>query len=422
METSPLEDNICCEEEVPYGVEIDSPADAASEHEPFKAKDVSLRSTNLSVESIVRRFEQGTLKLNPDFQRREVWNDSAKSRLIESIMLRIPIPMLYLSADVNNNLTVVDGLQRLTAIRDFVVGKEYLATYDPSTRKGNPELKGEGMKLSDLEYLTEFKGKTMNGLDTGYYNRIMESELAVTIIEPSTPEDIKRNIFKRINTGGIRLSAQEIRNALYCGEATALLRSLSQCPEFLKATCKSVKGVRALDQELILRALSFIIRKDKYYLKKDMDGWMAQTMQIINSKWETKPKELKGLTAEQGITPDVFIYAKLPVVSNKFKHGLSRAYEIFGEDSFRKPRKPGNKSQTAISKALFEMWVTLLPEISDDEFQRLISNKTGLINEYHHMFSDDTFVLDISKNSTQPVSLHRRFQKISNLIERWSRN
>lgn len=95
----------------------------------------------------MRRLQQGTITLNPDFQRQEVWDQKRKSQLIESLLLKIPIPMFYVSSDEKSNWTVVDGLQRISTLRDFVLGKEYLK--DPSK---NLNKKGSGFKLQGLEF------------------------------------------------------------------------------------------------------------------------------------------------------------------------------------------------------------------------------------------------------------------------------
>ena len=138
------------------------------------------------------------------------------------------------------------------------------------------------MRLKGLEFLTNYNGYTISELPQVYVNRIMETEFAVTIIEPNTPEQVKRRIFRRINTGGMPLSQQEIRNALYVGPATRLLRELRKSKSFKQATCDSIKPKRAEDQELILRLLSFILRRPSDYHFNDIDAWLSETMQLIN--------------------------------------------------------------------------------------------------------------------------------------------
>ena len=130
------------------GIEDANGESDSIDRNPFDPKTVSLTSKKISMDAFVRRLEQGTLKLDPEFQRAEVWNERAKSLLIESLMLRIPVPMFYFSSDENDNYTVLDGLQRMTAIRDFVLGKEYLESI--STNTHDYSKKGNGLRLKCL--------------------------------------------------------------------------------------------------------------------------------------------------------------------------------------------------------------------------------------------------------------------------------
>jgi hypothetical protein len=125
------------------GVEDDSNDELA---EPFNPEKISIYSKSVPMDTCLRRLKQNTIKLNPDFQRNEVWTEDKRSQLIESLMLKIPLPMFYVSADEKGVWTVVDGLQRLSTIRDFILGKE---------------LNGEGFKLNSLEFWQIYNTKTL---------------------------------------------------------------------------------------------------------------------------------------------------------------------------------------------------------------------------------------------------------------------
>lgn len=143
---------------------------------PFNPKHISIDKKPMTMDAIIRRLKQGTIILRPDFQREEVWTQENKSRLIESLLLNIPITMFYVSADVDGNYTVVDGLQRLSAIRDFVLKENFKISDTRSLRNG--------MKLVGLEFLTKFEGMTFNELPINMQNRINETEFTFTIINP----------------------------------------------------------------------------------------------------------------------------------------------------------------------------------------------------------------------------------------------
>ena len=145
-------------------------------------------------------------------------------------MLKIPIPMFYVAADEKGNWDVVDGLQRLTTIKEIIFGDKFIQTQDEKYR-------GVGKRLKGLEFWgNKYDGRTFNELPELLINRILETEFRFTIINPGTPEEVKRNIFKRINTGGMPLTQQEIRHALYQGQSTILLEELANSNVFKKVT------------------------------------------------------------------------------------------------------------------------------------------------------------------------------------------
>ena len=127
--------------------------------EPFNPKDIKISQKIISLDQIVSRMKNGTIRLSPDFQRNEVWDNKKKSLLIESLLLSIPIPMFYVAADEDGNWDVVDGLQRLSALRDFIITKTLV--------------------LKKLEFWKEYDGKTFDDLSPILYNRINETQLYI---------------------------------------------------------------------------------------------------------------------------------------------------------------------------------------------------------------------------------------------------
>ena len=385
--------------------------DETEEFQPFDPEKISIDTKPITMDTCLRRLEQGTIILNPDFQRNEVWTMEKKCRLIESLMLKIPLPMFYVSADEKGHFYVVDGLQRLSTIRSFVLGDIYLQTK-------NPDFKGEGFKLDELEFWgKQYNESTFNGLPINIQNRILETGFTFTIINPGTPEEVKRNIFKRINTGGEPLTPQEIRHALYIGESTKLLLRLSKTKEFLEATDYSVKSNRMMDRELILRFLAFTVRAHSNYPKNnDMDTFLSDTMRIINIMPELNGKEGDKIFKDD-ISREQVLINEIADLEKLFTKTMNRSKLIFAENTFRKSY-PGKK-RTPINKALFEVWSTLLAKLSEQEFSKLLVNRIPFLEKYKTLLEDDSFNYAISRDSLKVFSVKVRYEKLSFLLNKY---
>lgn len=396
-------------EKIDSGVEYEN-----QEFQPFDPEKISILSKLVSMDNCLRRLEQGTITLAPDFQRNEVWNMEKKCRLIESLMLKIPIPMFYVAADEKENYTVVDGLQRLSTIRDFILGERYLKTKEH-------RYKGEGFKLKHLEFWVEkYDGLNFNELPVQIKNRILETEFTFTIINPGTPEEVKRNVFKRINTGGEPLKPQEIRHALYTGKSTRLLHRLSQKNEFLIATGNSVKSNRMMDKELILRLLSFLTRSYKTYpTNGDMDKFLSDAMRIINVFDNLNSKEAyKLFRSEEKIKGEDILITSEELLEELFEKAMKRAYEIFGEHTFRKSYE--GKNRTPINKSLFEVWGVLLSQITTEEFLKLKNNRHDFLLVFREQYlKDEGFNHIISRDSLKSNSIKERHQQLKTFLNQF---
>ncbi len=358
---------------------ISTIADIESEDEseeivsPFDPKLISLETKPLSLEQIIGRIKKNTLDLQPPFQRAFIWDETKQSRLIESLMLRIPLPMFYFSADTKGTYQVVDGLQRLNTLYNFIENEK-------------------SFKLKNLEFWKEHENKTFEDLDPYLQNRILETTMQVTIINPSTPENVKRNVFKRINTGGYPLSAQEIRHALYEGKSTELLKNLVINKDFKKVMGNKFKDLRMAGREIILRFLSFYVNKPSEYKIVDMDEWLSKTMHIINKYDEQKIKELEN----------VFIMA------------VKRSHIIFDEYAFRKSLP--NSKKTPINKTLFEIWCLALVSLEEEEFATLAKNKNILLKELKKLYDTNRFQISVSRDSWKVESVKYRYEAVVNSI------
>ena len=216
------------------------------EPDKFIPSDVNITQVPTNISNIMDRLENREFDLSPAFQRNGgLWDEEKQSRLIESLMLKIPLPAFYFDASKEDEWVVIDGLQRLTTFQNYLVGN----VQENGSREKN--------RFKGMQYLTDFNGKTFDDLPRQYVRRIKESSIVAYTVTQGTPDEIVFNIFQRINTGGIPLNNQEIRQALYSGKGTDLIKELAERKEFKSATLFAVKPERMLDREYALRFLSF---------------------------------------------------------------------------------------------------------------------------------------------------------------------
>lgn len=385
---------------------------------PFNPEDISIVTNQMAMDGLIRRFLQNSIVLNPDFQRNQVWDIKKKSQLIESLMLKIPLPMFYVQSDEDGILTVVDGLQRLSTIRDFVLGEEYMnLKKDDGTRR--EELRGMGFKLKGLEFWSEYEGKQFYQLPPKLQNRILEAQVQVTVIHPTTPEVVRRNIFKRINTGGIQLNSQEIRNAIYAGDATKLLNELSNIDSFNQVMGNSVNRLRMQDKELILRFLSFLIRDYRDYTRTvTADMWLGDTMIILNAMYDLTQIDYRRLSNWKSKEPIKVKTMPKDRIMEYFDNAMKRCYRIFGEHAFRKSFAGQTKSP--INRSLFETWAFIMGRYTDEEFERLMENRLAFMQEYEQVLNDQDFELAISRHAMNHPDLRRRFQTLIDLTDKYA--
>ncbi|QEP45134.1 DUF262 domain-containing protein [Ectothiorhodospiraceae bacterium BW-2] len=263
----------------------------------------------------IKRMVETTheLRLDPEFQRHNVWVPSQKRELIESLLMGIPIPVIYVFENEQGIKQMVDGRQRISAIIEYMNG---------------------GFTLDNLNMLPDFNGKKFDQLDPLYRSKLERYQLLVYVIEPPTPERVKYDIFDRVNRGGTQLNNQEMRNALYYGQATQLLNELASLEVFHKATGGAIKPKRMRDQYIILRFIAFyLLRQGKMVVeyRSNMDEFLATTMKWLNQA-------------------DV---SELEHIKQVFSHAMQSAWHYLGEDGFRFDMT--NINRRPINMALFEV-------------------------------------------------------------------
>jgi hypothetical protein len=344
--------------------------------EPFDPSQINIKLWQPTIELIMKRIKEDEIDLMPDFQRNAgLWKNGPKSRLIESLLVKIPLPAFYLDSTDEARLVVVDGLQRLTALKEFMVTKE--------------------LRLEKLEFLgKELDGKTFDELPRAYKRRIEETQVTVFQIEKGTPEEVKFNIFKRINTGGLPLSSQEIRHALNGGPGRNFLKELAASDEFRLATAGGVKDDRMADREMILRFLAFLIYRTEAYAASDFDLFLSRSFARINNMSELERANLGRRTRRM----------------------LIAAHAIFGNRAFRKWYKEG-ENRNPVNKALFESWAVNLDSRSDEELA-LLAERSGMVHEsFWHVMAQRDFDFAVSQGTGDPGKVKVRFSRVRAVID-----
>lgn len=391
----------------PAGVELEATSAAP---EPFDPDSISIEPKLVPMDHLLRRLRQGSIRLAPTFQRNFVWDEVRRSQLIESLMLRIPLPMFYVAANADGSWDVVDGLQRLSTIRNYLLGEEKNKDGSKSVPDAKP------FALTQLEFWGErFNGKTFSEIESEQsnariVNNIMETEMRFTVINPATPEEVKRNIFKRINTGGMPLTSQEIRHALYQGHSTRLLQNLAEMPVFLDAIESSVDDSRMAARELVLRFLAFSIHGFEAYAG-DMEKFLSDTMRLINCIPDLSVAKLEKIFPKKQPTIKEI---SLEGLTASFQLAMTRCHQFFGVYAFRKAVP--DMRRTPINKALFESWANIFSTMQDDEFTHLVNSKESFYANYEKLLVTPDFERAISRDASSITGACERYKSLRDLI------
>ena len=354
----------------------------ADQEEPdkFIPSDVTITQTPTTISNIMDRLENEEYDLTPVFQRNsDLWNEEKQSRLIESLMLKIPLPAFYFDASSEDEWVVIDGVQRLTTFRNYLVGN-----IQQDGSKVKHEFKG-------LQYLTDFNGKTFDDLPRQYIRRIKESAIVAYTVMKGTPDEVVFNIFQRINTGGVQLNDQEIRQALYSGKGTALIKALAEKKEFKEATQYAVKSERMLDREYALRFISFTELDYKKEYKGNIDAFLIKGLKKANN----------------------FSEEEIENVTNRFVRVMNACKNIFGKYAFRKYNK--NFRRGPINKAIFEIWAICFGELDEKQLKKIEDSSNAFVNKFGKLLMNAEFSTAIKAGD--PYSYTKRIEMSRNLVK-----
>jgi len=362
------------------------------------------------------KFEE--IELQPEFQRRDrIWNLKQKCALVESILMGLPLPNLYFAERDNGDWVVVDGLQRLTTLKDYMEGK---------------------FLLNDLQVL-DLEGLGFSDLNRYYQRKFREYTLHCHVISmPNDDDSMIKELFHRINTYGVSLSYQEIRCALYPGSSVKFLRFIAEDQSFRDTTFKKISPKRMKDMEFVLGAVAFILFGYKNYSHERFDSFLGSAMKELNRHKITIRGDFitsQDVPEEQAILPS-FDNSNTSQIYNLIKEKMEKAFfiaeEIFGVNRYIKER--GNTGRTVISKPLFELIISSFSALSNSQMQLLLERKEIFKDEFDRLLSGERkasidwisekfqeegrdFMYSISQSTGKRVTILYRFQNFQSLIE-----
>lgn len=346
-------------------IEIVENEDKASDEmmsKPWNPKDIRITTKTFSIREVFTQIEEEELDLAPDFQRAFVWKDRQQIRLVESILLGIPLPAFYFNQDSDGNFQVIDGVQRLTTIKKFM----------------SDELSFEA---DAVEYLKSLSGLSFSTLDPATRRRFSGTQIVVHVIEPQTPDEVKYDIFSRVNTGGSPLTAQEIRHCMSKDRSRKFLKSLVNLESFDDATeysfwVEESSGIyirnnrRMADSEMALRFCAFHVSLSEYSQAYSLDAFLLDFTRQID---KTKKNNEKNINITKLI--------------KTFDRAMINCWEILGEYAFRRCL-PGATRRGPLNRAIFESQALALSEY---ELSTLLPYKEEIRKAFLNLFTNPEY-------------------------------
>jgi hypothetical protein len=343
---------------------------------PFNPASISIELKSPTISLIIDRLRQEPpeIDLFTDFQRKDdLWDEGKQSRLIESILIKLPLPAFFFDGTDDNRWLVVDGLQRLSALRNFIINRS--------------------LRLTGLEFLKNLEGESYDTLPRSLKRTIDTTQIIAHIISPGTPPEVKFNIFKRINTGGLVLEPQEIRHALNQGIPARFVAELAAAEAFKTATQNKIDVSRMLDREFATRFVAFYLTSPHDY-QPDLDSFLNGAMQKLGKLSANERNDLKK----------AFIFS------------METAARLFGDWAFRKADQFPERRKP-VSKALFDVWSVTLAKLSPRQTEALLKKKDLVMNNFAALCRNDReFWNSISTGTGEKSRTVYRFEAVNRLV------
>ena len=334
---------------------------------------VFVRTEPRTVGDVVDRIERNRYVLDPDFQRDFVWQVAKQSKLIESCIMRIPLPVFYVAEASDGRIIIVDGLQRLTTFYRFM----------------HNHFKLTGLGANDPNLTHPLEGKYFRELPIALQERVADTSITLYILDAKAPERARLDIFERVNSGE-PLTRQQMRNALYNGPATSWLKDAASSHLFRSATGFSLNKRTMRDREAINRFCAFKLLGVNAY-RGDMDTFLAIGLKELESLTDSARKSLR----------------------EEFDGVVKLNAELFGKHAFRKSLSSNpHSARSVINISLFEVCTVTLTKIlslsSDDH--RIIKEKIV------DLLSDSEFLDSITYSTNSSRQARSRFERMERMV------
>lgn len=354
---------------------------------PWNPSKIRITTKNFTLREVSEQINLKEIDLSPDFQREYVWKRRQRTRLVESILLGIPLPAFYFNQEEDASYQVVDGVQRLSTISLFMNG-------------------GHRLEATDLEYLKDLDGLKYTELDQAAMRRFRSTQIVVHIIEPQTPDEVKYDIFGRVNTLGSPLSTQEIRHAMSRSRSREYLRKLSELESFDNATGRNfyrrdpenpsewVRDTgRMMNRELALRFCAFLgFRLEVYRQYSSLDAYLADFTKRID---------------ERSPNASSLSVSDLAQIAGKFDLAMINAEKVLGKFAFRRHPKSASK-RGPINRAVFEAQATALAVYSTRD---VLLKKAKVRDVLLGLFDDDEYVRSVTVGTGDPRRVSYRLSR-----------
>jgi len=335
------------------------------------ADGVVLEKNDRSLAEFHRWKQTGRLIVDPEWQRQYVWDRKRASKLIESVLRDIPVPVIYLAKNTDGKYEVIDGLQRLTSVFDFL---------------------DNAYPLRGLELIPHYNGKLFRDLTDSDQNKLQDSTLRTFELSPQTPKDLMFVIFERLNTGGIRLNDMEIRNCLFRGKLNTLIKGLAGNEDFL--TCVNQRNLerRMSDRTLVLRFLAFYERTH-YKARQGLKRFLNEFFEIYRNASDDKLREF----------------------DREFKKAMRACVTIFGDKAFRLRREGGTGGNEWAARPNASIFQVISSSMARYDIGQLTRRCDAIFEEYLDLISTDERWVDCVRVTTGDAS------RIDYVFERWQK-